>query len=134
MTIGLQYLRSFHDAEFGTFSADRAAETAALMLHRDDGTRAGFAFEGVRMLRASNFLHQNVVSRLLLSSVNPDRFDIGDIVKWTYTVDDKACLTESLFDEVMQRLAAAELELFYVDPSVGCEIAVLARVVRSWEP
>jgi hypothetical protein len=134
MTISLQYLRWFHDAEFGTFSADREAETVTLLLHRVNDTRAGFSFEGVRTLRASEFLHQNVVSRILLSSVNPERFDLGDIVKWVHTVGDKVCLTETLFDEIMQRLAAAELHLFYVDPSVGAEIAVLARAIRSTPP
>jgi hypothetical protein len=130
MTIDRQYLQSFHDAEFGTFSADRQAETAALLLHREDGTRAGFSFEGVRMLRASDFLNQNVVSRILLSSVNPDRSEIADIVKWAYTVGSRVCITDAAFHEVMQRIAAAELHLFYVDPSVGAEIAILADVVR----
>lgn len=129
MTISIQYLRSFHDAEFGTLSVDRKAETAALMLHRSDGTRAGFSFEGVRMLRAMDFLHQNVVSRILLSSVNLDRFQIGDIVRWAYAVDRSVSLTEPAFADVMRQLASAELQLFYVDPSVGGEIAVLARIV-----
>jgi hypothetical protein len=130
MTISRQYLQSFHDAEFGTFSADRQARTAALLLHRDDGTRAGFSFEGVRMLRASDFLHQNVVSRILLSSVNPGRFEIADIVKWAYTVGSKVSITDAVLDDVMQRLASAELHLFYLDPSLGAEIAILAEAVR----
>jgi hypothetical protein len=129
MTISRQYLQSFHDAEFGTLSMDRVAGTAALLLHRDDGTKAGFSFKDVRMIRAANFLLQNVASRILLSSENVDRLDIEAIVTWTYTIDGIVCMTNDAFQDTIQRIKTAELQLFYVDPSIGCEVAVIARTV-----
>ena len=37
---------------------------------------------------------------------------------------------DAVLHDVLQQIAAAELHLFYVDPSVGAEIAILADGVR----
>jgi hypothetical protein len=46
-------------------------------------------------------------------------------------LDGSVFITDAALAEVMRLVVAAELHLFYVDPSVGAEIAVLARAVRS---
>lgn len=123
-------LRKFHDAELNIVKHDRKASTVCLTFVNLDGTIEEVAFNGVRAFRVVDYGPQNVVSRLLSSSL-PGHLSSKDIflhVTWiNSTIEGKCLVNKDAIDKLVEQVEKNDLILFILEPSWGAEISILAR-------
>jgi hypothetical protein len=128
--ISVEDLRTFHDAELTSIALDRTARRVLLSFLRDDGTKGRFECEGVRNIKCSTLLLQNVVSRLLVvPALGLKVEEVQRIIAWSFTLDNRLAISPETLATNAANVMAGELQLFYVDPSWGAELAVLCGSV-----
>jgi hypothetical protein len=123
-------LNQFHDAELNAIKHDRTASTVCLSFIQQNGTITTDAvFEGVCGFRVVDYGPQNVVSRLLSSSLSSlTHEDITRQVTWLNSTSEGKCLIDaSAIDKLVERIERNELLLFVLEPSWGAEVSILAR-------
>jgi hypothetical protein len=122
-------LSQFHDAELNAIAHDPAISTACLSFSNEDGTIAKVVFDGLCGLRVVDYGLQNIVSRLLSSSLS--HFTHEDIVRhviWiNNTTEGKCLISAAVVDKLVGQIEKNEILLFVLEPSWGAEISVLAR-------
>src|ERR1039458_2170256 len=80
-------LLALHDKDLHIVSMDRDNKSLQLGSRGGDRTTYTFSFENVLTYRINNIQYQNVVSRILASSVASDfGGDLEKIVRWTSSV------------------------------------------------
>jgi len=122
-------LDQFHDAELNALTHDPTTSTACLSFRSDDSTNAEIVFDGVCGLRAVDYGLQNVVSRLLSSSLSHlAHEDIVRHVTWINNTSEGKCLINANeIDKLVEQIERNELLLFILEPSWGAELSILAR-------
>jgi hypothetical protein len=126
-------LAALHDAELVATEIGTAGRTLSLRFKRADGTLCTLRFTGVRQLRINGMFRQNVASRVLLTPSK--RFDaayVQENLEWLYTFDNGRP-DAAMVEAGAAGIANGTLILFYVDPSIGAEIAVLSAGVTIEE-
>jgi hypothetical protein len=111
---------------------DRSNQKLELGFNKSDGTTCNLIFTGVLTYRINNILYQNVVSRILDSGT--DRgvgSDLDTIARWTCGAEDKLMISEENLVRHTARIQSGELRLFYVEPSWGAEIGVIAKAISE---
>ena len=120
-------LRSIHDAELITVDVDTAGRTLSLRFRNADTTLVDFRFKEIRHLRIDGVFLQNVVSRAFLTpSARITAADVRTSLEWLYTFDKGV---DAALVAAGGGIDNGTLKLFYVDPSIGAEVAVLCADV-----
>lgn len=125
-----QDLDAFHDAELYQVLMDRKANTLGLVFELDTGARMVIRFARIREYKVSEIYFQNVVSRLRLSSLGKmTEQDMGWILAWMMDRDEKGRtnLIENVSKDAVTDIRDGKYFLFYLEPSVGAEIGVIAE-------
>ncbi|MBP7669835.1 MAG: hypothetical protein KA106_01120 [Ferrovibrio sp.] len=117
----------YHDAEILALRHDRrCAETVLWLLMVNDEERA-IRFRGVRNMRATQFMTQNVISRVLRSDAGD--FSSDDINRWlvwvSSTEDGSLFITDVEIAEIAKQITAGDLRLVVFEPSWGLECVIL---------
>jgi hypothetical protein len=121
-------LAEFHDAELQTIVMDRNQKTLALVFDLNSGNKRTISFYDVLAYKLSDIYYQNVVSRLLLSSLGTmDSSDLDQALGLVY--DRRPAGQPSYPDTIKSDILNQDLLLFYLDPSVGAEAAVIAKKI-----
>ena len=130
MGITAQHLGSFHDAELAVLAIDHPGNRAELIFNRVDGSRAGFVFEEVRTLCASDLRLQNVVSRILIFSAGGIAAqEAALLVRSSLSVDGLLHASEAILEDTLDRIEKGSLELFHVDSSAGVDVTIICGLV-----
>lgn len=125
-------LACFHDAELYNVHMDRTTSSVRLSFAKVDSTRGEFCFQGVVEYRIESIHFQNVASRLrLLSSSEPSDLAIEKILKWTFSrlPENLSSVSSERLSELHSKIVTGDLVLFYLEPSVGAELGVVAETV-----
>lgn len=121
-------LAEFHDAELQKIVMDRTQKTLTLGFDLDTGLRREISFFGVLEYKLSDIYSQNVVSRILLSSI--DGMDESCLDQVLALVYDRRSVGQPDFPEAVRSdILNQKLLLFYLEPSVGAEAAVVAESI-----
>lgn len=121
-------LAEFHDAELQKIVMNRNQKTLALVFDLNSGKKRTISFYKVLAYKLSDIYYQNVVSRLLLSSVGTmDSIDLDQALGLVY--DRRPAGQPSYPDTIKSDILNQDLLLFYLDPSVGAEAAVIAKKI-----
>ena len=122
-------MSTLHDAELEAMHIDRALERVTLGFRKPDGSYAEYRFRGVRAVRLTGLILQNVVSRIFLSpSELLSDEEIHRIVHWIFSGDDgRSMVDHQLVERSVADVHSGAMRLFYVDPSLGAEIGVICK-------
>ncbi len=120
-------LSEFHDAELVGLEANRDERSLTLKFRRADASISTLHVEGVSRFRIVDFVDQNVVSRLLVSSSHAfSKDEIAYWCRWICTLSDTTSWAdEGHIEEVRSKIAEGKLLLLVLEPSCGAELAAL---------
>lgn len=120
---------SLHDAEIVSVSMDRGTSVYRFGLSRVAGRCCAVELFGVRAFRAKDFVLQNVVSRMLRSSV--EQFSSEAIEYWVTWVtgfsDTDSWLKPDSKHRWLASLNEGKVELVVFEPSLGAQIAAICE-------
>ncbi|MDO8289140.1 MAG: hypothetical protein Q7T44_07965 [Parvibaculum sp.] len=124
-----QKLAGFHDAELVGLDANRNERSLSLRFRRVDNSVSTLHIEGVSAFRITDFVNQNVVSRLLESSSYVfSKDEISRQVEWLCSLSDSVTwATGEKIDLIQKEISEGSLLLLVLEPSCGAEFAALAR-------
>lgn len=122
-------LSDMHDAELFRVSMDRDHWSLELEFKGEDQTVYKILFSGILAYKINNIQYQNVVSRILTSRFTPDlEGDLEKVVRWTSSGSaNDLLISEENLRKNIGRIRSGELQLYYVEPSWGAEIGVIAQ-------
>jgi hypothetical protein len=120
-----------HDAELTGIKIERDARTLKLEFVLPNKDRACIQMDGVTHFRTSDFILQNVVSRLLISSRDfLSKEEIGDRLGWVVRLSDTGPFaTDEQLALLLAKVQSKELVLVVLEPSWGAELVAVGRSV-----
>ncbi len=108
---------------------DREQKTLNLGFQLDTGEKKEIQFSGVLAYKITDIYSQNVVSRLLLSSAG--NIDDPTLDHCLSLIHDRHAAGQPKFPQPIKAdILRQDLLLFYMEPSVGAEAAVIARHIQ----
>lgn len=123
------FLSEFHDSELVTVQVLNGKQSLALGFNTVDNKLQTFYFAGVAGFRITNFIQQNVVSRVLMFPEHP--FSTEQLNYWinfaSSVSDTDQLLTAGALKSITERIQKGELLLFVVEPSWGAEAAIICQ-------
>ena len=123
----MEKVAELHDAELRFAEMRREEEELTLRFRCVSQQEITFQFSGVLTNKINNVQNQNVVSRCFISTGSGLNSDLEELVRWTSSVPpDKLLISESRLSQILLDIANGSLKFFYVDPSWGAEIGVIA--------
>ncbi len=126
-------LQGLHDAELVSLAVSRGERTVQLGFRLVNGEDRELLFRGVHSLRATDFVEQNVVSRVLLSSNHLfSAEDLTNRVQWANRLSDtRPFMSDEPLQRCVDRLQRGELTLFVLEPSWGAELVILSESITE---
>lgn len=129
-----ELLEVIHDAEIiGIYSKD--SEKISVNIKTNPQTVVQLEFEDVRLFRFTDFVHQNIISRLLfINSVDYSQSDIEYYLKWVTSLSDSdSYLKQDSIEKIINQINSNELQLVYFEPSCGVEAVIVCRNFKILE-
>jgi hypothetical protein len=124
-----QIFDEFHDAELVAIEIDRHAKSLMLRFASGSSATKTIGLSGVSHFRAVDLITQNVVSRIIVSSL--DKLSSEDSRRWigwvTSLSDNASFATDQQILDIEQRISQGELTLLVIEPSWGAEIVIIAK-------
>jgi hypothetical protein len=125
---------ALHDAEVVAVEVIRKDKFVSLNLLSDCSEIWRIEFGDVLFIRADDFVFQNVVSRLLISSI----FEFSNEqlfywIKWISSLNDTgSSMSVEQMVSYQRKVESGDLVLFVLEPSWGMEFAVISREIRCF--
>jgi hypothetical protein len=120
---------TFHDAEVSSVSHDPAASELSLTFTLPDSHVKTIYFRQVSAFRVADFVRQNVVSRVLMSTWH--QFSDAELMKkvnWANSLSDTPIFLDEIhMVEYVRNIASGKWHLLIVEPSCGAEVVVIAE-------
>ena len=125
------FLSEFHDSELVTVDVLNGKQSLALGFNTVDNKLQTFHFAGLAGFRITNFIQQNVVSRVLMFPGHPFSTEqLNYWINWALSVSDTdKLLTAVALKSITERIQKGELLLFVVEPSWGAEAAIICKSI-----
>jgi hypothetical protein len=121
--------KSLHDAELIALSVDHTSSIARFDFRLVDGEYWTAELQGIKSLRGADLSIQNVVSRVLQSTMQD--LSVEDLTYWvtwsTSLSDANSWLNEQRRSDWINALRNGLLELIVFEPSAGAEIAAVCE-------
>lgn len=117
----------FHDSVLIGVEHISSAGKLSLIFELDSHERRQIILNGVRSLRVTDFIGQNVVSRVLDSRIDriPEN-TIIDRLHWLYMLSDGSARVDAdVIKESRVGVISGALRLFCIEPSWGAELVCL---------
>lgn len=123
--------QNFHDAELKSIDNEKSGQIVLLFRTPDGGSKS-ITLEGVRFFRLSDFVTQNVVSRLLIfRGPDIDIPEVSERLKWaTSRSDMDSFLSDEKLIETITEIQTSEYGLLVIEPSWGAELVVLFKEIH----
>lgn len=124
-------LSALHDAELYLVLMDRDQARLQLGFRCPNQTICTIIFDKIVTYKLNNIQYQNVISRAVASGIGSDFYrDIDEIIRWTCSGSSNDLLVpEKNLQRFIENVRSGELYLFYIDPSWGAEVGVLAEII-----
>ncbi|HUB88573.1 MAG TPA: hypothetical protein VMA74_02470 [Dyella sp.] len=117
----------YHDVALKGIVGSGAPGIIALSFVMEDGQQKSLTLHACEIFRATDFVNQNVVSRLLL--FRGPEIDTGiviDKLRWATSLSDaKSYLSPEWVEVVLAKIRSGQLSLLVLEPSCGAEIVAL---------
>lgn len=117
---------AFHDAELKGIDASNATNIV-LLFCLEDGQRRSLTLCGCEFFRVTDFVSQNVVSRLLIfHGQDIDKGSITEKLRWaTSLCDASSFLGQERLNDIIAKIQRGERSLLVLEPSCGAEMVIL---------
>lgn len=127
MTIQTHHYPELHDAELVSVEYEKEYQRLSIGLVRPDGSADSLTLCGVISIRVSDFISQNVISRVLYSgSMNFDKPLLERLVVWVNSLSDGSCLvSKEVVDVYVSNIQAGLMSIFAIEPSWGAELVCI---------
>lgn len=124
-------LSGFHDAELIGIRVDRIQQSVILTFNHTNGQTTKVSLANVILFRATDFILQNVTSRLRISSQVPIPRD--QILHWirqsSSLTDTDMFMSDIQMNQIVGKIEAGDLILFILEPSFGAELAAVCQSI-----
>jgi hypothetical protein len=123
---------NLHDVEVVGVKSRSRENALILSLEMSDGPQKYIEFQEVISFRIVDFVEQNVISRIYLSSESTlsDEHLLSRL-KWLYSRSDADCFADDKYlTNLIADIRCGHKLLFALEPSAGAEMVVLAGSVR----
>ncbi|WP_152415096.1 hypothetical protein [Cupriavidus sp. HMR-1] len=116
-----------HDAELVSVAHEKKDKKISLGLVCSDGSEVSMKLCGVKTIRITDYVSQNIVSRVLHSeSMQLDRVALNQLVTWANSLSDGTCLiSREAADAYVSDIQTGALRLFAIEPSWGAELVCI---------
>ena len=125
--MGLEVITGFHDAELKCIDSSDAPERINFSFISVDGQKKLLTLYGCELFRATDFISQNVVSRLLIfRGRDVDTQSVVEKLHWASSLSDSSSsLNKEWLESVVEKIRGDELSVFALESSWGAEVVVL---------
>lgn len=129
-----ELLEVIHDAEVVGISSE-SKDKVILSLETIQQVHIKLEFENVQFFRFTDFVHQNIISRLLfINSVSYSYRDIEYYLKWVTSLSEsESYLSKNTIEQIINKIKANELQLVYFEPNCGVEAVIVCRNFKILE-
>ena len=117
---------AYHDAELKGIDSSNASDIV-LYFCLENGQKLSLTLHGCEFFRVTDFVSQNVVSRLLIfQGQDIDKGSVIEKLRWaTSLCDSKSFLEQEKLDEIITKIQKGERSLLVLEPSWGAELVAL---------
>jgi hypothetical protein len=128
-----ELINGYHDAALKGINAGDEQGSIALSFVLEDGQMKTLNLHGCEIFRATDFVIQNVVSRLLLlQGTGIDTESVIEKLKWASSQSEgSSFLKPEKLDELLEKIRMSERSLFVLEPSWGAEVVALFTRMSS---
>lgn len=126
-------LDQYHDATLLGINTDDINGSCSLSFKLNDGEGKEILLNGCEIIRVVDYINQNIVSRVVVYQGGfIDRGDVATKLTWASELSDASSyLKQEALMKVVERIAAGDACLIYLEPSSGAEVVALcAKVVE----
>lgn len=121
----------FHDAELTGLHVSRIQKTVSLTFRLVGGQTKTITLINVAQFRATDFILQNVVSRLRISSQS--RIPRDQAIFWikfsSSLADTDTFMSDSQINQLVEKIDAGGMILFVLEPSFGAELVAVCESI-----
>jgi hypothetical protein len=123
---------NLHDVEVVGVKSRNRENALVLSLEMSDGAPKYIEFQKVKSFRIVDFVEQNVISRIYLSSESTISGEyLLSRLKWLYSRSDVDCVYgDKYLENIITDIRCEHKIFFALEPSAGAEMVVLAGAVR----
>lgn len=128
-----EVLGGYHDAALLAIDTDSEGRTLTMRFRTVEGNMRALALEGCEFFRASDFVAQNVVSRLILMKGHEQNVHhLEEKLRWASSRNDATSfLSPERLALLVERIIKGELTALYLEPSSGAELVALFSTMRE---
>ncbi|TXR49860.1 hypothetical protein [Phyllobacterium endophyticum] len=121
-------LDAMHDKEITKISYNRTSSSLKIEVNDEFGNVTHVELAGCSIFRVNDFIHQNVISRVIEFGHNISREYIKDKIIWATEVGGASSYfnTEKM-DDTVDDILFGNLKLVYFEPSFGAEIVATCK-------
>ncbi len=118
---------SFHDSVLTNIDIDANHESIVLSFDFESGGKGILKMCQVVAFRCEDLVTQNIVNKIYLSSKNDFSYEyLNYWINWaTRLSDTKSWLVETAKEQWLKKIDLGDLELIYIEPSLGARIAIV---------
>jgi hypothetical protein len=128
-----ELITGYHDAALKGIDASGHSGSIALSFVLEEGQKKSLTLHACEIFRVTDFVNQNVVSRLLLfRGPEIDTEYVIEKLRWASSQSDSSSFLKSeRLDELLAKIRNGELSLFVLEPSWGAEVVALFAHMSS---
>jgi hypothetical protein len=128
-----ELINGYHDAVLKGIDAGGNSGSVALSFVLQNGQKKSLTLHACEIFRATDFVNQNVVSRLLLfRGPDIDTESVIEKLHWASSQSDTSSfLKPERLDQLLAEIRNGELSLFVLEPSWGAEVVALFAHMSS---
>ncbi|ATG22583.1 hypothetical protein CO705_22210 [Ralstonia pickettii] len=122
-----EVLGGYHDATLLAIDTDSEDRTLTMRFRTVEGNTRALALQACEFFRASDFVAQNVVSRLILMKGHEQNVHhLEEKLRWASSRSDATSfLSPERLALLVERIIKGELTVLYLEPSSGAELVAL---------
>jgi hypothetical protein len=127
-------LDAMHDKEITKISYNRTSSSLNIEVNDEFGNVTYVELVGCAIFRVNDFIHQNVISRVIEFGHNVSKEYLKDRVTWATEVGGASSYFDSeKIDNTIDEILSENLKLVYFEPSFGAEIVATCKdiIVRN---
>lgn len=126
-------LSGYHDAELTSVEVNRGSKEVLLKFKLASDVFQSISFRNVTLFRATDFIMQNVVSRLhLFEGREVDVSRIASYLKWVSSLNDSSSfLSDDNMEKNVHKIRGGVLKMLVLEPSWGSEIVMVFETMEE---
>jgi len=126
-----QKLPSFHDYEL--VGIDSSNLPVLILALQGIGRTKHLYCQGVELFRVSDYIKQNVISRVIVTPTDKlQSDDVKRAIIWGSSLSDTSLLIrDDAVEEYVARIYREELHLVLLEPSWGAEVVIVCKTIQT---